>query len=446
MNGEPPPLASFLPFAGILLAIAVFPLIHRLEGFWEKNRNKLLIALAFAAVTLAWYLAARGVDAAGAALERAILQEYLPFIIFLFALYTISGGIHISGDIPATPAVNCAFLGAGAILASFIGTTGASMLLIRPLLRTNSERRRKVHTVIFFISIVSNIGGCLTPLGDPPLFLGYLRGVPFWWTLKLLPAWLAANGFLLAVYYVWDRVAWARERPEDRTRDATRVRPLGIQGLPNFVLLAGVVAAVALVDPNLPLPGTSWKPFHYLREALLLVLVAASWFGVRGNRENRERNRFSFAAIAEVACLFLGIFIAMQPPIEYLHLRGGALYDQVRSAAPGIPAPAVFFWATGALSSFLDNAPTYMVFFETARAVSSTPAGLPADPLLIAVSLGAVFMGANTYIGNGPNFMVKTIAEHSGIRMPSFFGYMAYSGLLLIPLFAAITAIFLWGR
>jgi Na+/H+ antiporter NhaD/arsenite permease-like protein len=435
----PPTLWSFLPFVLLLLAIAVFPLIGRLERFWEKNRNKLLVAMVFAAATLAWYLAARGAEDAGRALEHALMGEFIPFIVLLFALYTISGGIHVSGDIPARPAANTAFLAAGAVLASFIGTTGASMLLIRPLLRTNEQRKRKVHTVIFFIFLVSNIGGCLTPLGDPPLFLGYLMGVPFLWTLRLFPAWLFANGVLLALYYFWDRAAFARERPEDIARDVTQVEPIRVRGNLNFLFLGAVVACVGLIDPSLAFPGTGWKPPPFLREALLLVLAALSWFSVPGNREIRGLNRFTFAAIVEVACLFLGIFITMQPPVEFLKARGGDL---------GLRSPAAFFWATGGLSSFLDNAPTYVVFFETARAVEPSPIDprLPADMLLLAVSIGAVFMGANTYIGNGPNFMVKTIAEHAGVKMPSFFRYMAYSGGILLPLFAAAMFIFLSGR
>ena len=439
MSHDPPTPWSFIPFIVLLLAIAILPLIRPLENFWGKNRNKLLLALVLGGATMAYYLLAWGPGAALQVLHEAVLAEYAPFIILLFALYTISGGIHISGDIRATPLANSAFLALGAVLASFIGTTGASMLLIRPLLRTNQERKIKVHTVIFFIFIVSNIGGCLTPLGDPPLFLGYILGVPFWWTLKMFLPWLVANGALLAVYFIWDRWAYRREGAQSLVLDAMMVRPLGVRGSLNFPLLCAVVACVALVDPNLEIPGTSFKPPPFLREGLLLVLSGLSWVGVPGNREIRSLNRFSFTAIAEVACLFLGIFICMQPPITFLHERGAEL---------GLKTPAAFFWASGGLSSFLDNAPTYVVFFQTAQSIG-TQAGsagrlIPRGDLLLALSMGAVFMGANTYIGNGPNFMVKTIAEHSGVKMPSFFGYMAYSGAILLPLFALLMFIFLW--
>ncbi len=438
MDRPPPSFPGFIPFIALLLVIAVFPLLPRLHHFWERNRNKLLVALALGAATLFYYFSTGNAEAIPEVLHHALLDEYVPFIVLLFALYTISGGIHLSGDIPATPTVNTAFLAAGAVLASFIGTTGASMLLIRPVLRTNSERKRKVHTVLFFTFIVSNIGGLLTPLGDPPLFLGYLMGVPFFWTFRLFPQWLFANGVLLSIYYLWDRREHARERPEDLFRDETRVRPLRLEGWWNFLLLAGVVACVAFVDPKLELPGLRLRPFPYLREGLLVLLCLVSWFCLPGGGEVRRKNHFNFAAMVEVAFLFLGIFICMQPPLEYLEVRGAKL---------GLATPAGFFWASGALSSFLDNAPTYVVFFKAAQATTSdllgTAAALPREDFLAAISLGAVFMGANTYIGNGPNFMVKAIAEHMGVKMPSFFRYMAYSVGILVPLFAAVTCIFL---
>ncbi len=440
MNHGPPALWSFLPFLGLLLAIAIFPLVHRLSHFWEKNRNKLIVALSLGACTLLYYSVARGPAAAGHVLDHALLKEFVPFIVLLFSLYTIAGGIFLRGDLPATPGVNTAFLAAGSVLASLVGTTGASMLLIRPVLRTNRQRRRKVHTVVFFIFLVSNIGGCLTPLGDPPLFLGYLKGVPFWWTLRLTVPWLVASGILLVVYFVWDRWAHARESPADLARDDAQTQPLGLKGGRNFIYLAAVVACVATVDPAKPLPGTDWIPPAFLREGLLLVLAALSWFTTPRNREIRAANQFNFSAIAEVACLFAGIFICMQAPVEFLRLEGAKL---------GITTPAGFFWVTGSLSSFLDNAPTYVVFFEAARAVAAgageTGPAIPPDSLLIAVSLGAVLMGASTYIGNGPNFMVKAIAEKSGVPMPSFLGYMAYSAAILMPTFLALTWIFFRG-
>jgi Na+/H+ antiporter NhaD/arsenite permease-like protein len=303
-----------------------------------------------------------------------------------------------------------------------MGTTGASMLLIRPLLQTNAERRYVAHTVVFFIFLVSNIGGCLTPLGDPPLFLGYLRGVPFTWTLSLWPAWLAMVGVLLVVYGVWDIIMHARESPQALQFDRTHIEPLRLQGSINFLFLGLVITAVALV----PSP---WR--------MLLMLAATGGSLLFGETAARHANQFTYAPIIEVAVLFLGIFLTMIPALEFLDQHGASLK---------VNTPARFFWITGALSSFLDNAPTYMTFFEAARVQTSltlggtTVAGVQ-DIWLKAISLGAVCMGANSYIGNGPNFMVKAVAEDAGIRMPSFFGYMVYSGLILIPLFVGITLV-----
>jgi Na+/H+ antiporter NhaD/arsenite permease-like protein len=369
-----------------------------------------------------------------------VLEEYVPFIVLLFALYTIAGGIELRGDLPAHPLTNTAFIAAGAAVASFVGTTGAAMLLIRPLLRTNSERKHVVHTVVFFIFAVCNCGGLLLPIGDPPLFLGYLRGVPFEWTLHMTSEWLFVNGALLAVYYVWDRRAWRKETIRDFVRDETSVEPLRLAGGMNLLLLAGVVACVALLDPKRPVPGTSWTPAPFVREALMLALTAVSWFVPRFTpRGLRERVRFDFFAIAEVACLFIGIFVTMQVPLEILN-------DPRTVERLGVESPMQFFWATGLLSAVLDNAPTYVVFFETARNVAHAPPPLVApgisEPLLTAVSSGAVFLGAMTYIGNGPNFLVKAIAEQSGVRMPSFFGYMRYSVLVLIPILVVASLLF----
>lgn len=454
-----PPLLMVLPFACLLLAIAVLPLVPWTSHWWESNLHRFYVAAGLAAVTLIYYLlfhempvelhwpassttahSPTGPNFAVAAtvLVNAILGEYLPFIILLFTLYTITGGIRIEGDLIARPSTNALFLLVGGVLASFIGTTGAAMLLIRALLETNAERKHVIHTVVIFIFVVCNCGGCLLPLGDPPLFLGYLRGVPFLWTFSLWPAWLFVNGVLIALYYVWDRFwFYPRETPADLARDVTYTRALRISGLwPNALLLAGVIFSVGLLDPSKPFPGTLWHPWLYLREVVQLGLVALSL--VLGSEAVRRANHFNYAAIIEVAALFFGIFIAMQPPLQILHVRGPSL---------GLHAPAHFFWATGILSSVLDNAPTYVVYFETARTLGGThlvPPGNGVDAALLAgVSLGAVFMGSMTYIGNGPNFMVKAIAEKSGIRMPSFFGYMVYSCLILLPLFAVVTWLFL---
>jgi Na+/H+ antiporter NhaD/arsenite permease-like protein len=322
-------------------------------------------------------------------------------------------------------------MGVGALLASLIGTTGAAMLLIRPLLETNRERKYIAHTVVFFIFIVCNCGGLLLPLGDPPLFLGYLQGVPFLWTLRLWPSWLLINGLLLTFYLMWDRFYfYPHESIRDRVRDETQVRPLRFTGVwPNALLLGGVIFSVALLSPDSPFPGTTWHPWFYLREAVQLGLAAASL--LFGPRLVRDANGFNYLAIIEVAALFIGIFVCMQPALQILNLEGAGL---------GIDTPVRYFWASGWLSSVLDNAPTYLVFFNTAR---GTGLGLPPDSILTGISLGAVLMGAMTYIGNGPNFMVKSIAEGSGIKMPSFFGYCVYSFLILLPILALNAWLFL---
>ncbi len=458
----PPPLFMKLPFLLLLGAIAVFPLVGRIAHWWEHNLNKFLVAVGLAVVTLLYYVVFHEHEVAGhfpahylmspvadgpnvgtaaTVLSNAILAEFIPFIVLLFALYTITGGIRLEGDLPAHSLTNTAFLAIGGVLASIIGTTGAAMLLVRPLLETNRERKHVKHTVIFFIFIVCNCGGLLLPTGDPPLFLGYLMGVPFLWTLGLWKEWLFINGCLLAIYFVWDHFfRYPHETKSDVARDETEVRPLSIQGLmSNALLLLGVVATAGLLDPSKPLVGTEWHPWVYLREMIQLALVAVSL--AAGSRAARQANNFNFGAILEVAALFIGIFVCMQPSLQILDASGPRL---------GLTEPWHFFWATGTLSSFLDNAPTYVVFFEAARSVTEnsqlTPTvaatGVYVDYLL-AISLGAVLMGANTYIGNGPNFMVKTIAEGSGVKMPSFFGYMVYSFAILIPLFIVTGIVFL---
>jgi Na+/H+ antiporter NhaD/arsenite permease-like protein len=400
-----------LPFALMLLSIAVLPLAT--PRFWESNLRKLGVAAVLAAPVLVLYLRTHHT----ALVETA--HDYVSFIVLLGGLFVISGGILMEGDLEATPRTNAAFLGLGALLASFVGTTGASMLLIRPLLQTNRERKRVAHTVVFFIFLVSNIGGCLTPLGDPPLFLGYLEGVPFLWTLRLFLPWAATVALVLAIYVVWDRREHAREARADLHRDFYEVRPLRIAGKGNLVLLAGVLLAVAFLH-------APW------REAAIVALSLASLAFT--DRELRRANRFSFGPILEVAALFAGIFVTMLPALDLLRARGAGL---------GVREPWQFFWAAGALSSFLDNAPTYLTFLALAQGLGLDPqvAGVP-ETILKAISLGAVFMGANTYIGNGPNFMVRAIAEERGVRMPSFGGYMLYSGAVLLPVFALVTLVF----
>jgi Na+/H+ antiporter NhaD/arsenite permease-like protein len=407
----PLPLASMLPFAAMLLAIAIAPLAA--PRWWERNGNKLLVSGGLGAPILALYAIRR---------PTALLstgEEYISFILLLGGLYAITGGILLRGDLPATPMTNVAFLGLGAGLASFIGTTGASMLLVRPLLQTNRQRRHVTHTVVFFIFLVSNIGGMLTPLGDPPLFLGYLQGVPFSWTFRLWAPWLVMVGALLAVYFVWDTRAYARETPAAIGRDRRQLEPLRVAGGLNAVWLGGVVLAVAFLHA----PG---------RELAIAGLAGLSLW--RTPRRVRAANGFTWHPIAEVAVLFLGIFLTMMPALEILRQRGAEL---------GLREPWQFFWATGLLSSALDNAPTYLVFLALAQGLGAPDevAGVT-HAILAGIALGAVAMGANTYIGNAPNFMVKSIAEHAGIGMPSFFGYLLYSGGVLIPLFLVVTLIF----
>ena len=441
--GHAPAGWSVVPFVGLLLSIAVLPLIPKTAHWWESNQNRLMVSACFAAVTLAYYLLADGAQKVVGVLEHAVLAEYIPFIVLLFSLYVISGGICLRGNLSAHPTTNTAFLAVGAVIASFVGTTGASMLLIRPLLQTNAERRRKVHTVIFFIFLVSNIGGCLLPIGDPPLFLGYLKGVPFLWTFRLWLPWLITCGTLLLIYFIWDSLQYKKEEPKDITRDDSQRTQLTVAGKLNLMWLAGVVLCVALVRPGEEFLGLGFKPFPYMRELLMLGLTGLS-LRLTDTRL-RTANQFNYHAILEVAALFIGIFICMQAPIEILHASGEKL-------APVLSSPFRFYWATGALSSFLDNAPTYVVFFETAATMTPPGAtgvvaladgGAILEQMLAAISLGAVFMGAMTYIGNGPNFMVKSIAEQAGVRMPSFFGYMIFSIGILIPLFVLVTVVLL---
>jgi Na+/H+ antiporter NhaD/arsenite permease-like protein len=420
------PLWSIAPFAFLLLCIALLPLVA--APFWDRNRNKALLSFALGAPVAAWI----------AYLEPAVLihtaHEYVAFVILLGALYVISGGIVVRGALAGTPGLNTGLLAIGALAASLIGTTGASMLLIRPLLRANSIRAQKAHVIVFFIFIVSNAGGLLTPLGDPPLFLGFLRGVPFLWTLRLFPHWLFVNGILLVLFYVIDSTIFRREdlaTPGDLDEIAVEHQvPVHVLGKLNFLFLAGVVL-VLLASGNLP-PGAL--------EAGVLIMAAASW--VLTPRLLRQENAFTWTPILEVAVVFGGIFATMVPALQILNARGAQF---------GLREPWHFFWASGSLSSFLDNAPTYLTFTAAASGVVGTDATALAHlirdargvPLLTAVSLGSVLMGANTYIGNGPNFMVRAIAEASGIRMPSFFGYMAWSGAILLPLFGAVTWMFI---
>lgn len=431
-------LATMLPFALLLLAIAVLPLVA--THWWEHNRNKGIVALVLA-LPIAAYLLTLGEPGKHALLESVL--EYSSFIVLLGSLFLISGGIYVQGSFSGTPLVNTGILAIGAAIASFVGTTGASMLLIRPLLRANAPRQRKVHVVVFFIFIVSNCGGLLTPLGDPPLFMGFLRGVPFEWTFHLWMEWLLVNGILLVAFNVWDQVVLnreERERPGSQLEAVMKHEPLRIRGMLNFLFLGGLVLTVYASGSGWGHGGEKW-PFGW-QEGAMLTLTAAAY--VTTSRQIRDQNRFTFGPIIEVAVLFAGIFVTMVPALQILNARGGEL---------GVSSPAHFFWTAGALSSFLDNAPTYMTFAATAAGLQGIApdgrylaafldSGSDAHHILAAISCGAVFMGANTYIGNGPNFMVKAIAEENGVRMPSFFGYMVYSVGILIPIFVIVTFAF----
>jgi len=443
LNGAELSLLWSLPFAGLLLSIALFPIFA--PAFWHHHFGKIALgwALAFLLPCALWLSPAD----AGNVVVHAMVDEYLPFIVLLFALYTISGGILITGNLHGSPALNTGILALGAACASIMGTTGAAMLLIRPLLRANDNRRHNVHVVVFFIFLVGNIGGGLTPIGDPPLFLGFLKGVSFSWTFQamLLPV-LTACSLLLLAFYLLDSYYYRKEGvlPRDPTPDNHR---LGVQGGFNFLLLAGVVGAVLMSGmwkPGLELNilGVKVGIQNLLRDGMLLGLAGASLAFT--STRIRDGNEFNWDPIAEVGKLFGAIFITMAPAIAILRAGpDGALAQLVGlvSRADGSPIDLMYFWMTGSLSSFLDNAPTYLVFFNLA---SGDPAQMMTQysSTLLAISAGAVFMGANSYIGNAPNFMIKAIAEHRGVAMPGFFGYMAWAWVWLFPLFVLLSVLF----
>lgn len=426
-----------LPFAGLLLSIATGPLLF--HHVWEHHYGK--IAAGWGALAVIPLMVAFGVPVAGEAVLHTLLTEYMSFIILLFALYTISGGILVAGNIHGTPLVNAGLLLVGAMLASVIGTTGASMILIRPMLRANDNRQFNAHVVIFFIFLVSNIGGSLTPLGDPPLFVGFLRGVDFFWTTaNLWRETLFTGGLVLLVFLAIDIMLHRREGGAPKIKDPTPDTKVRLRGLANLPLLAGVIAAILL--------SAAWKPGvtfsilgvglelqNLVRDAIILALAGLSL--VVSLKSHREANGFTWGPIAEVAKLFAGIFICIVPVIAILRAgHDGALAPLVAlvTSPTGQPNDLAYFWLTGGLSSFLDNAPTYLVFFELAGG-DARHLMTEAASTLAAISAGAVFMGATTYIGNAPNFMVYAIARHRGVKMPGFFGYMAWSGLVLIPIF-----------
>lgn len=447
--GETLPLWSVIPFVCMLLSIAIIPLVK--HHWWEHNMLK--VALFWAAVFLIPFGIAYGIKELTFQVLEIILLDYLPFIVLLLGLFVAAGGIAIKGTIVGTPKVNLILLLIGTLIASWVGTTGAAMLLIRPLIRANAWREKKAHVVVFFIFLVANIGGCLTPVGDPPLFLGFLRGVPFFWTMKLLPLLLFSVVFLSVVFLVVDTMLYKKEIAAGKTpsQGSTEKEPIRIEGAHNFIFIVMVVGSVILngllstnaafldshgelIGPNI---GGVVLPYTSIIQ-MLIILLAAGLSMKFTKKEIREANAFTFAPIEEVAQLFIGIFITMIPALALLKAHGASL---------GISHPYQFFWATGMLSGFLDNAPTYLVFLTTAGGAHftegvMTTVGIVPPIDLLAISAGAVFMGALTYIGNAPNFMVKSIAEENKIKMPSFFGYMAYSFGILVPLFVLITLVF----
>jgi Na+/H+ antiporter NhaD/arsenite permease-like protein len=441
-SGFVPPIWTILPFLGILFSIALFPLFA--EHFWEHHYPKIsLVWLVLAIVLMAVSVPAdlTFLEAFGSKFFSTI-EEYIAFIILLGSLFVISGGIHISGDLAGTPRVNFVIILIGSLLASLIGTTGAAMLLIRPILKSNSKRQYQSHVVLFFIFLVCNIGGSLTPIGDPPLFLGFLQGIPFEWTLALTPHWAFTLAIVLAVFFAFDTYLYRKEGLHNAPK-ATSGEPLRIQGSINFLLLLGVVGLVimsGLLHFDSVLRIGSLGVLHYpalMRDGGQIVLAATSM--IITSKRIRESNNFNFEPIKEVAYLFVGIFACMIPALMLLNAKGAAL---------GLDTPAMYFWATGVLSAFLDNAPTYLTFLATAmgslgieEAIGMTQ-NVEAEFILKGISVGAVFMGAMTYIGNGPNFMVKAIAEGSGVKMPSFFGYLMYSSIILLPVFVLVTLIF----
>lgn len=427
------PFASLIPFIIQLIFIAVAPLLF--HHWWESNRNKLLVSIVLSIPVVLFLMSNSMLDK----LEHQIWFDYLPFVILLTSLFVITGGIHLNGDIQATPKANTVFLAIGYILASIMGTTGAAMLLIRPILRTNEQRKYKTHTVLFFIALVANCGGLLTPLGDPPLFLLYLRGAEFTWFLKLLPEWLFVGTVLLTIYYLLDRFYYMKkEEWTSISADMKEKMPITLSGNINFVFLVGVVLSVAFINQQyIPSMADHHAPLYikFLREIILSVLIVLSLLFTPGGL--REQNRFTWTPILEVAALFLGIFATMTPALLYLNQH---------SVSMGLSEPSQFYYFTGLLSSFLDNAPTALAFHSVAEGlplVGTQVAGI-SEILLKSISTAAVFFGAMTYIGNGPNFMVKAIAEENKVPMPSFFAYIAkFSVLVLLPVYILCQLLFL---
>jgi Na+/H+ antiporter NhaD/arsenite permease-like protein len=425
-----------LPFAGLLLTIATGPLLF--PNVWHDHYGKIAALWGFA--TLASLASAYGAQAALAGFVHAMLAEYMSFIVLLFALYTVAGGLLVTGNLGGRPLANTGVLAFGTLIASVVGTTGAAMILVRPLIRANAGRKHNVHVVVFFIFLVANIGGALSPLGDPPLFVGFLRGVDFFWpAMHLWRQTLIAAALLLAIFCAIDTCLARRE-----TSGSHRDDPIRVHGLVNLPLLAAIIAAIlasALWKPGVAVTilGTTLELQNLARDAAL-ILIALLSLRLTPN-EHREANGFTWEPIREVAKLFAAIFVCIIPVLAMLNAGRAGVFAPVLDAvtAPnGSPHEAAYFWLTGSLSAFLDNAPTYLVFFELAGGEVRQLMG-PLSGTLAAISLGAVFMGALTYIGNAPNLMVYAIATERGVRMPGFFGYIAWSAVILLPLFMLLT-------
>jgi len=449
MNIVNVPIWLCIPFAGLLLCIAIFPIIK--EAWWEKFRPFIVLFWSIALI-----VAFSMVYSPHAAIEttlESVINDYLTFIVLLFGLFCVSGNINLEGDFVGAPRTNTVVLAFGTLLASCIGTTGASMLLVRPIIMMNSWRKRKTHIMVFFIFLVSNMGGCLTPIGDPPLLMGFMRGVPFFWSAHLFPILLFNMVIMLTIFYILDRKAYLADiaagyRPDLSVTTTT----FKVNGAHNVIFLIAIVVAVILSGSlpgmpefqtaegavaGIPIFGEVTLGYPAIIE-MIIILVAALLSFKTTKAEVRIRNHFTWGAIEEVAVLFIGIFITMQPALFILKAKGPEL---------GVTEPFQMFWTTGALSSFLDNTPTYLVFLTTAGTLGFTKGivstvGVISTKMLVAISCGAVFMGANTYIGNAPNFMVKAISDENGIRMPSFFGYIGWSLKFLIPLFVVDTLVF----
>ena len=448
-EGTSVPLWLCIPFAGLLLCIALMPI---LKAEWWESHQPLVVAFWIILLVIPFSVV-YGIKGTAETVLECIINDYLTFIVLLFGLFCVAGNITMEGDFAGSPRVNVALLAMGTLLSSCIGTTGASMLMVRPMIKMNSWRKRKSHIMVFFIFLVSNMGGCLTPIGDPPLLMGFMRGVPFFWSTHLFPVLIFNMVVLLIVFYYLDRHAYKKDiamgRKPDISKPGTEFR---IDGLHNIIFLVMIVAAVIIsgVLPGMPmfqdaagnvrgirLMGEVTLTYPALIEVLVILLAAFLSFKTTDSNI-RRRNHFTWGAIQEVAVLFIGIFITMQPALMLLKAVGPNL---------GIEEPLQMFWATGALSSFLDNTPTYLVFLTTAGTLGftngvSTALGTVSVPVLTAISCGAVFMGANTYIGNAPNFMVKAISDENGVKMPSFFGYILWSLIFLVPVFILDTFVF----